>query len=254
MNVMSVPPHVSARYRTALADVLPGLPAFQLTVLRTLRDAPEHTLSAGLICRQLGGKHAVTINNALANAGLAVLGGMGLPAEEAVQLFPRPWHILAMKAAPGLGKGFPWQLRPEVVEALGELEVQALETDRLELDERTGHAPLTEADESKISMEVRRRNLRARELCLAANSPPTCRVCGLDFAQIYGAEFSECLHVHHLNPMAMALGQRDVDPAIDLVPVCPNCHAVIHAGGTLRSIEAVQALLLHAKASSNRKT
>lgn len=254
MTAMSVPPHVSAPYSAALAAVLPGLPAFQLTVLRTLRDATEQTLSAGLICRQLGVKHAVTINNALANAGMAVLGGMNLPAEEAVQLFPRPWHILAVKGRPGLVTGFPWQLRPEVVEVLGELEMQKLETDRFELDERTGHAPLTEADDSIITMEVRRRNLRARELCLAANAPPTCRACGLDFAKTYGAEFSDCLHVHHLKPMATAVGQRDVDPAIDLVPVCPNCHAVIHSGGKLRTIEAVQALLLHAKADSSRKT
>ena len=32
--------------------------------------------------------------------------------------------------------------------------------------------------------------------------------------------------VHHLDPLN--LGERETDPRIDLVPVCLNCHAVMH--------------------------
>jgi predicted HNH restriction endonuclease len=39
-----------------------------------------------------------------------------------------------------------------------------------------------------------------------------------------------------------------VDPIQDLRPVCPNCHAVIHRGDPIHSIEAVRAMLDCARA------
>jgi 5-methylcytosine-specific restriction protein A len=35
-------------------------------------------------------------------------------------------------------------------------------------------------------------------------------------------------------------GEYIVDPVEDLRPVCPNCHAVLHLGGSCRSIENVK--------------
>lgn len=44
---------------------------------------------------------------------------------------------------------------------------------------------------------------------------------------IYGV--SGIIHVHHLKPLHESIGIGIVDPSRDLVPVCPNCHAVIHS-------------------------
>lgn len=54
-----------------------------------------------------------------------------------------------------------------------------------------------------------------------------CAVCGFNFEEQYGVIGKEFIHIHHLERLADT-GQRFVDPKKDLVPVCPNCHAMLH--------------------------
>ena len=207
-----------------------------------MHRAPGHTLSAGQIRRELQVPHVVTVNGAVSLVAFAVLDAMGLAPDEAVLLFRRPWRVLAVEGPAGMVKGFPWQLRPEVVEAIDNMEANAL--DGVQADEFAAQAPLTEGGLTTTRGQRARRATDAREACLAAYDPPVCQACGIDFARTYGPAFADCLHVHHLKPMRDATEVREVNPTVDLVPVCPNCHAVIHAGGGLRSIEEVRALLL----------
>jgi 5-methylcytosine-specific restriction protein A len=67
-----------------------------------------------------------------------------------------------------------------------------------------------------------------------------CYVCGFDFGAAYGAEY-------HVRPLSEIRGKYVVDPVEDLRPVCPNCHAVVHHGGRLRSVEEVRQLLAQQK-------
>lgn len=233
---------VSDRLRAALNEVLPTLPPFPFAVLTAMHRAPQHTLSAGQIGRQLAVSHVVTVNGAVSQVAFAVLGAMGLAPDEAVRIFPRPWRVLAVEGPAGIVKGFPWRLRPEVIEALDKISANGLNS--VQSDEIAAQAPLTEGGLTTTSGLRARRANGAREACLAAYDPPVCQVCAIDFARTYGPAFADCLHVHHLNPMREAVEARDVDPTLDLVPVCPNCHAVIHAGGGVRSIQEVRALLL----------
>ncbi len=86
------------------------------------------------------------------------------------------------------------------------------------------------------------RNPRARQRCLEIFGT-ACFVCGFRFGSTYGPEYEGFIHVHHLNPMS-AIGEAyEIDPARDLRPVCPNCHAVIHRGERALTIEEVQVLL-----------
>jgi hypothetical protein len=55
-----------------------------------------------------------------------------------------------------------------------------------------------------------------------------CVVCEFDFGGFYGPIGEGFIHVHHRRPVSEMGGPRAVDPAADLVPVCANCHAVIH--------------------------
>jgi hypothetical protein len=96
------------------------------------------------------------------------------------------------------------------------------------------------ASVDRLSRE-RERNALARKACITAHGS-SCSICGMNFGQVFGAGFEGFIHVHHLRPLASAAGEREVEPAKDLVPVCPNCHAVIHYGGTTRSIDEVRAL------------
>jgi hypothetical protein len=81
-------------------------------------------------------------------------------------------------------------------------------------------------------LSVRERSGRAREACIRAKGT-RCAACGMSFEEVYGERGAGFIEVHHLNPMAEADGERTVDEAVDLVPVCPNCHRMLHRGERL---------------------
>ena len=86
------------------------------------------------------------------------------------------------------------------------------------------------------------RNPEARRLCILHHGT-ACSVCGLDLGSRYGKIAEGFIHVHHLNPLADAEGERQVDPVVDLRPVCPNCHGVMHLRVPPLSVEEIRALL-----------
>ena len=53
------------------------------------------------------------------------------------------------------------------------------------------------------------------------------------------------IHVHHIVPIHTIGKGYKVDPSTDLVPVCPNCHAMLHRGmnGDARSIDELKQLI-----------
>jgi 5-methylcytosine-specific restriction protein A len=55
-----------------------------------------------------------------------------------------------------------------------------------------------------------------------------CIVCGFDFEAVYGAIGEGFIHVHHVVSVATVGPGTVIDPGKDLVPVCPNCHAMLH--------------------------
>lgn len=80
-----------------------------------------------------------------------------------------------------------------------------------------------------LQVQVNRyeRNRMAREQCIALKGCK-CAVCGMDFEKVYGEIGKGFIHVHHTVPIASIGKNYVVDPEHDLVPVCPNCHAMLH--------------------------
>lgn len=56
----------------------------------------------------------------------------------------------------------------------------------------------------------------------------TCKVCGFDFKAKYGDLGEGFIEIHHLKPMFSIKKEVTVDPLKDLVPLCSNCHKMIH--------------------------
>ena len=50
----------------------------------------------------------------------------------------------------------------------------------------------------------------------------------MSFEKTYGELGEGYIHVHHIKPLSEIEGAYEVDPVADLIPVCPNCHAMIH--------------------------
>ncbi len=55
-----------------------------------------------------------------------------------------------------------------------------------------------------------------------------CQVCSFSFESTYGELGNEFIHVHHIEPLGEVGGEGDIDPKKDLIPVCANCHAMLH--------------------------
>lgn len=54
-----------------------------------------------------------------------------------------------------------------------------------------------------------------------------CLVCGFDFEKCYGELGKGFIEVHHIEAVSTG-GERVVNPETGLIPVCPNCHRMIH--------------------------
>ncbi|MDZ7720419.1 MAG: HNH endonuclease [Balneolaceae bacterium] len=99
-----------------------------------------------------------------------------------------------------------------------------------------------EGAKKEVTVNRYERDRKARKKCLEHHGY-NCAVCEMNFEERYEGLEANPIHVHHLDPISQANGEREVDPKKDLVPVCPNCHAVIHATSSIYSIEEVKEML-----------
>ncbi|MFS0596653.1 HNH endonuclease [Peribacillus frigoritolerans] len=55
-----------------------------------------------------------------------------------------------------------------------------------------------------------------------------CVACGFNFELVYGERGKDFIEVHHVKPLSTIGEEVVIDPEKDLVPVCSNCHRMIH--------------------------
>lgn len=77
------------------------------------------------------------------------------------------------------------------------------------------------------------RNAALRKACIEHyraqhDGQVICEACGLSLGEMYGDIGEGYIEVHHLSPISQTEGTHAVDPTADLVPLCANCHAMIH--------------------------
>ncbi len=99
-------------------------------------------------------------------------------------------------------------------------------------DEETADAlqsdTFSESGERKnIARNLPERNTKARNACLKRRGH-RCLICGFDAGEVYGEAFAGKIHVHHIVPIATKNEEYQIDPETDLMPVCPNCHMMLH--------------------------
>ena len=85
----------------------------------------------------------------------------------------------------------------------------------------------TEGSTRKILVNVYERDLAARNKCLEYFGFK-CWVCSFDFFDVYGDLGKGFIHVHHIIPLSEIKSEYIVNPCEDLIPLCPNCHAMVH--------------------------
>lgn len=73
------------------------------------------------------------------------------------------------------------------------------------------------------------RNALARALCMEHHGT-LCKVCDVDLEHRYGLLATGAMNVH-FEPRPGRIDEPfELDPRTDLLPVCPNCHMMLHRG------------------------
>lgn len=95
---------------------------------------------------------------------------------------------------------------------------------------------------SRVFVNAYERNAEARRKCLE-HYGFTCQACETNFGEKYGTLGEGYIHVHHLKPIHLCGGEYMVDPLKDLIPVCANCHAMIHRRSDPLTISELRTIL-----------
>lgn len=96
------------------------------------------------------------------------------------------------------------------------------------------------------------RNQKARRECVAKKGYQ-CLVCGRDFEATYGEMGKGFIHVHHLTPISSIGKEYKLNVETDLVPVCPNCHYMLHRKDPPYTIEELKERLSTARKVAEAK-
>ena len=96
------------------------------------------------------------------------------------------------------------------------------------------------------------RNQKARRECVAKKGYQ-CLVCGRDFEATYGEIGKNFIHVHHLTPISSIGKEYELNVDKDLVPVCPNCHYMLHRKDPPYTIEELKSMLTNQNISELAK-
>lgn len=96
-----------------------------------------------------------------------------------------------------------------------------------------------EGGKKQIMVNAYERSEKARKECIE-HYGYNCAVCGFDFKSKYGEIGENFIHVHHKKPLSEINEGYQVDPINDLVPVCANCHTIIHRRKPALTIEDVK--------------
>lgn len=70
-----------------------------------------------------------------------------------------------------------------------------------------------------------------------------CDLCGFDYGYTYGENYENLIEVHNIKESEGAEIRPDTDPVKDLVPICCNCHQVIHSQKPAISIEKMREII-----------
>lgn len=89
------------------------------------------------------------------------------------------------------------------------------------------------------------RNPAAKRKCIE-HYGTKCQICGFKFSDKYGEIFENKIHVHHIKPLSEIGEEYEINPIADLIPVCPNCHIVLHSKGKneVYSIDEVRKMIV----------
>lgn len=118
---------------------------------------------------------------------------------------------------------------------------------------------IREGYKKQISATVYERSKKLRDAAfehyVSSDGHISCKSCGFDFKRFYGKIGEGFIELHHTKPVYMYvdedLNKKIADAILNLVPVCSNCHRMIHRNWT-KPLE-IKELILNISLSGNYK-
>lgn len=105
-----------------------------------------------------------------------------------------------------------------------------------------------EGSKKQITVNIYERDKNARNACIEYYTAK-CQVCEIDFESFYGEIGKGFIHVHHIIPISTIKETYRINPITDLVPVCPNCHSMLHKSNPPYSVEELKSKIKKSYAS-----
>ncbi len=207
-------------WRTVSAVFKPG--NFAATLVKSMNDATQEQKAAFSVfahsLRSKGARVDLLVNNASADP-------------TAPESWPDDWHnitigmkkigvILEKNSIYDFKEAFPW--------ATGFF---GMSLGLLPLEELPDEEMVGEAEGPHNFRRVKRyeRSRINRAACIEIHGT-SCNICGFSFGEVYGELGEGFIHIHHIVPVSEMGGKYILNPGKDLIPVCPNCHAMLHRG------------------------
>jgi len=117
-----------------------------------------------------------------------------------------------------------------------------LPLEKLDDSQDAGAAGLPEGAVSRIEVNRYERDRRNRAAALAIHGY-ACQACGAVLANTYGDIAACFIEIHHVTPVSALGPDYRINPQTDLVPLCPNCHSIIHRRSPPYSVAEVREMI-----------
>lgn len=221
-------------YAQALREI--DITPLQVEMLRIHFEAPERTITATVMSQ------AFDHDYPFANLHYGRLGRL---VGEKLGFDPATVYLGSLVEFDKRNNEWHWIMREEVAEALemlGCVDGASIDVSAFLPEEVSEPAEMTEGAVSRISVNAYERNPVARRSCIAHHGCKCC-ICGFDFGKVYGEAGEGYIHVHHLRALSEIGREYTVDPINDLLPVCPNCHAILHRRVPVYSVDEVRSFV-----------
>jgi 5-methylcytosine-specific restriction enzyme A len=70
-----------------------------------------------------------------------------------------------------------------------------------------------------------------------------CKACAFEFDKVYGEIGRDFIQVHHVEMVSRLAPGTILDPEIDLVPLCSNCHSMVHRRNPPYTVDELKAFI-----------
>jgi 5-methylcytosine-specific restriction protein A len=229
------------QYQKALQSLTDG----RKNILKLLYEI-EPAADANEIAEKLGYKGFGGANLQIGNIGKAICKFLDIQPDltgynESVQ---EGGYFIVIHRQYRDDQGIYWDMEPNLIAAIERL-------DWVNKNTKTNYEILsTEIAEENIEtfpegtlipvlIDRFERDKKAREIALKIHGS-LCKGCKIDFKKQYGDDIDPIIHIHHIIPLSMLIKGRKTNPQTDLIPLCPNCHAVIHSKSELMTLKELQ--------------